>query len=159
MKPQVIAFHYLLKDKSGKTIESSKNGDPLVCLQGAGQIIPGLEKALGPLKKGDKKEVHVTADEAYGQHDKNLILQVPKGQLPPMNEELKKGHQFQSESPDGHLQVFTVTAITDSHVTLDGNHPLAGQDLNFDVEVVERRDATDEELAHGHAHGGDGHHH
>ncbi len=159
MKPQVIAFHYDLKNSDGKQIESSRQGDPLVCLEGAGQILPKLEEALTKLKIGDSKEVHLTADEAYGKHDKDLILKVPKDQLPKMKEEVVPGHQFQSRTPDGHVQAFVVTQVEDAHVVLDGNHPLAGQDLTFAVELMERRDATDEEMAHGHAHGGDGHHH
>jgi len=161
MKPQVISFHYDLTDKAGKAIESSrKGGVPLVCLEGAGQILPGLEAALSALKKGEKKTVKLASVDAYGEHDAKLIVQVPKSQLPPVEGgELKKGSQFQSETPEGHLQIFTVTEVKENQVTLDGNHPLAGQDLTFDVEVVEIRDATEEELQHGHAHGGDGHHH
>jgi FKBP-type peptidyl-prolyl cis-trans isomerase SlyD len=161
MKPQVISFHYNLTDKTGKPIESSRKGEPLICLEGAGQILPGLEQALSTLKKGEKKTVNLAAVEAYGEHDAKLIIKVPKDQLPPADGggELKKGFQFQSETPEGHLQIFTVTEVQGSQVTLDGNHPLAGQDLTFDVEVMERRDATEEELEHGHAHGGDGHHH
>jgi FKBP-type peptidyl-prolyl cis-trans isomerase SlyD len=159
MKPQVISFHYNLKDKAGKQIESSRKGEPLICLEGAGQILPGLESVLSTLKKGETKVVQLVAAEAYGEHDKELIMEVPKSNLPPAEGGFKKGHQFQSETPEGHIQVFTVTGISDSHVTLDGNHPLAGQDLTFDVEVMEKRDATEEELHHGHAHGGDGHHH
>jgi FKBP-type peptidyl-prolyl cis-trans isomerase SlyD len=159
MKPQVISFHYTLKDKSGKQIESSHSGDPVICLEGGGQIIPALEKVLVGLKVGDKKEVPLKAAEAYGQHDKNLIIDVPKDQLPKGKEALKVGHQFQSQAPEGGIQLFTVKAVTDSHATLDGNHPLAGQDLTFNIEVTEKREATKEELEHGHVHGPDGHHH
>ena len=159
MKPQVIAFHYNLSDKAGKAIESSRKGEPLICLEGAGQILPGLEVALSALKIGEKKTVKLSAADAYGEHDAKLLVKVPKSQLPPSDGELKKGFQFQSETPEGHLQIFTVTALNEKEVTLDGNHPLAGQDLTFDVEVTEKRDATEEELQHGHAHGGDGHHH
>ena len=158
MKPQVIAFHYVLKDAAGKLIESSKEeGDPVLCMEGAGQIIPALEKVLLKLKKGEKKEVSLKAAEAYGEQDKRLILDVPRDQLP--KGALKVGQQLQSQSPEGHVQVFVVTALTESHATLDGNHPLAGQDLTFNVEVTERREATDEEVTHGHAHGAGGHHH
>jgi FKBP-type peptidyl-prolyl cis-trans isomerase SlyD len=111
MKPQVISFHYNLTDKTGKPIESSRKGEPLICLEGAGQILPGLEEALSALKKGEKKTVKLAAIDAYGEHDAKLIVQVPKAQLPPVDGggELKKGFQFQSETPEGHLQIFTVT--------------------------------------------------
>src|ERR1700722_15689823 len=99
MKPQVIAFHYTLKDKTGKQIESSHNSEPVVCLEGAGQIIPALEVVLKGLKKGETREVALKAAEAYGEHDKNLIIDVPKNQLPQGKEVLKVGHQFQSRGP------------------------------------------------------------
>jgi FKBP-type peptidyl-prolyl cis-trans isomerase SlyD len=159
MKPQVTSFHYDLRDSKGTPLESSRPGNPLVSLDGSGQVLPGLEKALATLNIGDKKEVHLKAIDAYGEHDKELIMKVPKDQLPAPADQLKKGIQFQSETPDGHPQIFTVVDLTDTHVMLDGNHPLAGKDLVFNIEVVEKRDATSEELQHGHAHGGDGHHH
>ena len=158
MKPQVVSFHYTLKDKAGKTIESSHKSDPVVCMEGAGQIIPGLEKVLFTLKAGDKKEVFVKSADAYGEMSQELIVQVPRAQLPKTKETLKVGSQFWSQSQDGHQQMFVVTQLNDTHATLDGNHPLAGQDLTFDIEVMERRAATDEEMAHGHAHGPHGHH-
>jgi FKBP-type peptidyl-prolyl cis-trans isomerase SlyD len=159
MKSQVIAFHYKLKDKSGKQIESSYDSEPVVCLEGASQIIPALEKEMKGLKVGDKKEVSLKAVDAYGEKDKALIMEVPQSQLPQGKEPLKAGHQFQSEGPDGHAQVFMVVAVNGTNVTLDGNHPLAGQDLTFNIEITEKRDATDEEMTHGHAHGPNGHHH
>ena len=159
MKPSVVSFHYTLKDKSGKLIESSQGQDPIAYLEGSGMIIPGLEKELITLNKGDKKVVNVKAKEAYGEHDKNLMLDVPNGQLPKDATQIKVGDQFTSQSPDGHAQVFTVTKVNTDSVTLDGNHPLAGQDLTFDVEVIERREATEEEMSHGHVHGAGGHDH
>src|SRR5258708_5206629 len=122
MKPQVISFHYTLKDKAGKQIESSHDGEPVVCLEGGGQIIPALERALSGLKTGEKKEVALKAADAYGLHDKSLIIDVPKEQLPKGKEALKVGHQFQSQGPDGNVQVFTVKALNAASVTLDGNH-------------------------------------
>ncbi|MCC6277956.1 MAG: peptidylprolyl isomerase [Oligoflexia bacterium] len=157
MSTQVVSFHYTLKDKSGKVLESSEGAAPVVYLEGAGQIIPGLESELTGLKKGDKKTVNVKAKDGYGEHDSSLIMTMDKSELPSKN--IKVGQQFRGEAHDGHHQVFVVTAVTDKEVTLDGNHPLAGQDLTFEVQLVERREATKEELAHGHAHGPDGHHH
>lgn len=157
MSAKVVSFHYTLKDGSGKVLESSFNDEPMRYLEGVGQIIPGLESELKGLKKGDKKSVNVKAAEAYGEFEQDLIVQVPKEQMP--KKDIVVGDQFHADSGHGHTQVVTVTAVSETHVTVDGNHPLAGQDLNFDVEITEVRDATKEELDHGHAHGGDGHHH
>jgi FKBP-type peptidyl-prolyl cis-trans isomerase SlyD len=158
MKTQVVSFHYTLKDKTGQTIESSQKSAPVMYLEGSGQIIPGLEAAMQSMKPGDTKEIFVASDQAYGAHDQNLIVTLPHSQLP-KGDKIEVGQQFRGESADGHHQVFTVTEVTDTDVTMDGNHPLAGQDLTFNVEIIEKRDATDEELEHGHAHGADGHHH
>jgi FKBP-type peptidyl-prolyl cis-trans isomerase SlyD len=158
MNPNVVLFHYTLKDKSGKTIESSHNQEPVMFMEGTSQIIPGLETGMKGLKKGDKKQVLVPAAKGYGTHDKTLIMSVPRDQLP-QDGEIKVGTQFRSESPEGHARIFTVTAVGNKDITLDGNHPLVDQDLTFDVEIVDVRKATDEEVAHGHAHGPEGHHH
>jgi FKBP-type peptidyl-prolyl cis-trans isomerase SlyD len=154
---KVVSFHYTLKDGSGNTLESSFNDEPMMYLEGVGQIIPGLESALAGLKKGDKKTVNVKAAQAYGEYEKDLVVQVPRAQMP--KKDITVGDQFHADSGQGHTQVVVVTAVSDEHVTVDGNHPLAGQDLNFDVEITDVREATKEELDHGHAHGGDGHHH
>ena len=156
MAKQVITFHYTLTDKDGQTIDSSVGQHPLIFLVGSGQIIPGLEVALIPMNKGDKKEIHVPHQEAYGPYDKNLIQQVPRDKFP--KQDIHVGDMFQIGKEDN-VQVMTVIDISDSEVTLDGNHPLAGQDLSFSVEIVDKRDATSEEIAHGHVHGAGGHHH
>jgi FKBP-type peptidyl-prolyl cis-trans isomerase SlyD len=158
MKPQVISSHYTLKGKDGKTIESSYEQDPVVYLEESGMIIPGLEKEITSLKQGDKKQIHVKATEAYGEHDAALIVSVPLDQLPKDRGQIKVGDQFSSRAPDGREQVFTVTNLGKDAVSMDGNHPLAGQDLTFDVEILDKREATEEELSHGHAHGPGGHH-
>jgi FKBP-type peptidyl-prolyl cis-trans isomerase SlyD len=155
--PKVVSFHYTLKDAKGTVLESSFGDEPLQFLEGVGQIIPGLESAIINLKKGDKKAVAVKAGEAYGEYEKELIVQVPREQIP--KKDVAVGDKFHADSGHGQTQVVVVTAIDDKHITVDGNHPLAGQDLHFDVEVTEVRQATKEELEHGHAHGGDGHHH
>ncbi len=157
MTPKVVSFHYTLKNAKGETLESSQGDEPLSYLEGVGQIIPGLESAINGLKKGDKKSVHVKADEAYGEYEQDLVVQVPRQQIP--KKDVVVGDRFHADSGQGHTQVVVVTGVTDSHVTVDGNHPLAGQDLHFDVEVTEVRDATKEELEHGHAHGAGGHQH
>jgi FKBP-type peptidyl-prolyl cis-trans isomerase SlyD len=151
MTQQVIGFHYTLKDKKGELIDSSEGREPLLFLQGSGMIIPGLEKEIVELTVGDKKTVEVLAQDAYGDVIDDLIINVQKSQFP-QDRELTVGDQFQvNEEPNA--PIFTVVSIEAEEVTLDGNHPLAGVDLVFDVELTEKRDATEEELAHGHAHG------
>ena len=157
MSPKVVSFHYTLKDNKGTVLESSFGDEPLSYLEGVGQIIPGLESAIKGLQKGDKKSVAVKAAEGYGEYEKDLVVEVPRAQIP--KKDVAVGDQFHADSGQGHSQVVVVTAVSDSHVTVDGNHPLAGQDLHFDVEVTEVREATKEEMAHGHAHGPGGHEH
>jgi FKBP-type peptidyl-prolyl cis-trans isomerase SlyD len=156
MKQRVISFHYTLTDKSGKVLDSSVGHEALSYMEGSGQIIPGLEKQLTGLKKGDKKKVSVPALEAYGLWDDKKIITVSRDELP--TKDVKVGDRF-SGGEDAHAPVFVVTQLTKDNVTLDGNHPLAGVDLTFDVELTEVRDATSEELSHGHAHGEHGHSH
>lgn len=156
MSARVVSIHYTLTDDAGAILDSSRGANPLQYLEGAGNIIPGLEAEIAQLKTGDKKKVTVPAKEAYGEKRPDLVLQVPKTQFP-ADVNLKIGDRFKA-GPDDHSPVFVVLAIGDE-ITLDGNHPLAGKILHFDVEVTEARAATQEELAHGHAHGPDGHHH
>jgi FKBP-type peptidyl-prolyl cis-trans isomerase SlyD len=155
MNPRVVTFHYTLTDPAGKTLDSSAGLEPMTYMEGAQQIIPGLEKQMQPLKAGDKKKVQVPAAEAYGPRDERFVMNVPLDRLP---KTLKIGQQF-TITADGNSPPFTVTAVTATHATLDGNHPLAGVDLSFNVEIVEVREATAEEMKHGHAHGAGGHHH
>lgn len=155
--PRVVTFHYTLKDAKGQQLESSFGDEPMSYLEGVGQVIPGLEDQMHSLKKGDKKLISVKAVDAYGEFEQDMIVQVPRAQLP--KKDVAVGDQFHADSGQGHVQVVTVTGVDETHVTVDGNHPLAGQDLNFDVEVVDVRDATKEELEHGHAHGAGGHNH
>jgi len=133
MAKQVITFHYTLTDKSGKTIDSSLNEDPLALLEGGGQIIPALESALLALKVGDKKNITVPYIEAYGAYDQSLVYQVPRNKLP--SQEVKAGDMFQVGKND-HYQVVTVVDVSEIQVTVDANHPLAGQDLNFAVAIM-----------------------
>jgi len=150
---KVIAFHYHLTDKSGSTLDKSDSGEPLAFMTGVGQIIPGLESVLIGMNMGEKRRVEVPAQDAYGEKDLEKIVTVKRSQLPEGN--IKTGDMFRGH--DG--EVVTVTAVSGDTVVLDANHPLAGQDLVFDVEIAMIRDATNEEKAHGHAHGADGHHH
>lgn len=156
-KNQVVSIDYTLKDDKGNVIDSSEGHAPLLYIQGIGNIIPGLEKALEGKVVGDKLQVRIAPEEAYGNRDLGLIQQVPLEHFE-SPETLQLGMQFEVETQEGHL-VVTVVKIEKDVITVDGNHPLAGVPLNFDVHVKEIRQATDEELQHGHAHGPGGHHH
>jgi FKBP-type peptidyl-prolyl cis-trans isomerase SlyD len=153
----VVSIHYTLTNAQGEVLDSSRGGEPLVYLHGAGNIIPGLEKALIGKQAGDKLNVAVAPAEGYGERDEALIQQVPRRAFQGVKD-IAPGMSFHAQSSQGPMQV-TVTAVAGDMVTVDGNHPLAGETLNFDVEVTEVRAATLEELAHGHVHGAGGHHH
>lgn len=156
---RVISFHYTLTNVKGETIDTSRDSQaPFSYLEGQSQIIPGLEKSMALLNAGDTRKIEVEPAEAYGEHDEQLIVEVPRSKLPNA-EELEAGDQFQASGPNGEQLLFRVLEINGDQVKLDGNHPLAGEKLVFDVEVVSIRNATAEELAHGHAHGPGGHHH
>jgi FKBP-type peptidyl-prolyl cis-trans isomerase SlyD len=150
-------IHYTLKDDSGSVVDSSAGGEPLAYIQGHGNLVAGLEKALEGKEEGANVVVAVPPEEGYGKHDATLIQRVPKRSMQGAGD-IKKGMQFQARTPEG-MRVFTVTALVGDMVTLDGNHPLADKTLHFDVNVVQVRDATGEELEHGHVHGAGGHHH
>jgi len=153
----VAAFHYTLTDSSGKVLDSSEGQEPLAYLHGAGNIIPGLENALLGKTVGDKLNVSVSASEAYGERDESMIQELPSNMFSGIDN-IEVGMEFHAETEHG-LQVVTVTKVEGDQVTIDGNHPLAGVDLNFDVEITEVRAASEEELDHGHVHGAGGHHH
>ncbi len=157
MSRHVVTFHYTLRDPSGRVLDTSAGGEPIVYLEGAGQIIDGLDEQLRGVAAGTKTRVQVPAARAYGAHDPAQVQQVQRTQLP-VEGELKVGDQFQAGA-DRFAPVVTVVGIEGDRVTLDANHPLAGTDLTFDVEIVAVRAATAEEEQHGHAHGRDGHGH
>ncbi len=154
---KVVLIHYTLTDEAGKVLDSSSGGNPLAYLHGQGNIISGLESALNGKQAGDKLSVRVEPADGYGVRDDALVQQVPRRQFG--GADLQPGMQFHAQTSKGHARVVTVTRISGDMVTVDGNHPLAGEVLNFDVEVAEVRDATQEELEHGHVHGPGGHHH
>lgn len=153
---QVVSFHYTLTDENGTVIDKSE-GQPLVYLHGAGNIIPGLENALTGKNVGDKLTVNVSAAEGYGEYNAEMVQEVPRNMFQGVDD-IQAGMQFQAQTDDG-IQVVTVKDVNDESVFVDGNHPLAGQNLNFDVEIVDIRPASQEELDHGHVHGAGGHHH
>ncbi|MDG0817178.1 FKBP-type peptidyl-prolyl cis-trans isomerase [Bdellovibrio svalbardensis] len=157
---RVLAFNYVLKGPDGAVLDASEQGQPLPFLEGAGQILPKLEEEIKDLKEGDKKTVKLEAKDAYGEVRDNMFMEVPKEELAHLPQ-LEIGAHLRLELSGG-AHIVRVSKITDTHVTLDGNHPLAGQPLEFAIEMVLIREATAEELQHGHPHGlhGDaGHHH
>lgn len=156
MAQKVISFHYTLTNQAGEILDSSKDNQPFSFIEDAGQIIPGLEKELSGLQKGDKRKISVPAADAYGERNDDLIVRVTKDKLP--SQTIKVGDRFRG-GQDPSSPIFTVTQMDEQEVTLDGNHPLAGLDLVFDIELLEIRDATSDELDHGHPHGEHGHSH
>ena len=156
--PRCVAqFHYTLTDDAGTVIDSSRGGDPLTYLHGGGNIVPGLEKMMEGKVKGDAFKADVSPEEGYSPRIEALLQTAPRSMFPP-DMEPAVGMQFQAESNMGPVLV-TVVAVEGETVTLDGNHALAGQTLHFDVEVTSVREATVEEVLHGHVHGEGGHHH
>src|SRR5690606_15568016 len=135
--------------------DSSQGHEPLAYLHGAGNIIPGLEKALLGKQTGDKLQVTVAPAEGYGEHDPQLIQQVPRRAFQGIKD-VKPGMSFEAQGAGGAPMRVVVTHVAGDMVTVDGNHPLAGETLNFDVEITEVRAATAEEMSHGHVHGAGG---
>lgn len=153
----VVAIAYTLTDDEGQIIDQSEPGQPLYYLHGFQNIIPGLENALLGKQLGDKLKVAVEPGEGYGEYNPGLVQTVPKHLFGGVDE-VEVGMQFRAETDEG-VRLITVAAVEGNEVTVDGNHPLAGVPLNFDVEIVEVRAASAEELQHGHVHGPGGHHH
>jgi len=151
-KDRVASVHYRgTFTDNGEEFDSSKGSDPLQFLVGSGQMIPGFEKALLGAAMGDKKTFSLEADEAYGPKDPNGVQEVPRNDFPP---EAEAGMVFGAEMPDGKNRPVRVIGVSDEMVTVDFDHELAGERLTFEVEVMEIREATDEEKSHGHAHNG-----
>lgn len=149
----VVTMHYTLTDDSGTVIDSSAGKDPLSYLHGYGNIIPGLEKAMAGSESGFKSKVTVAPAEAYGEKNPEAVFEAPREHFPP-EMKLTPGQVIHAEGPDGPI-TFTVVKLTDKGAILDANHPLAGKTLHFEVEVVDIREATPEEVSHGHVHSGD----
>ncbi len=156
-KNNVATINYCLRDDAGNVLDSSENRDPLTYLHGAGNIIPGLEVALEGKSKGDKISVTVLPRDGFGEHNPSLVQDVPRDRFEDADE-IQVGMRFQANTPQG-PRVFRVVDVQSDMVRVDGNHELAGETLHFDVEVVDVRNATVEEIQHGHAHGPGGHHH
>ena len=153
---QVVSIHYTLRDDAGEIIDRSAEGEPLSYLHGHGNLIPGLERELTGRKPGDRLQVKIAPGDGYGEYDQGLVQRVPRRGLKGIAD-VRVGMRLQANTPQG-ARAVTITQVAGDMVTLDGNHPLAGKNLNFEVEVAAVRPATAEELAHGHVHGAGGHH-
>ncbi len=156
-KNAAVQIHYTLKNDAGEVLDSSEGSEPLAYLQGNGNLIPGLEKALEGKSAGDAVNVSIPPEEGYGVRDEELIQDVPRSAFKD-RPQVEVGMQFHADSNHGPRTV-TVTKVAADIITVDGNHPLADQTLHFAVQIVEVRAATSEELSHGHVHGPGGHHH
>jgi FKBP-type peptidyl-prolyl cis-trans isomerase SlyD len=156
-KDKVVAIHYTLKNNAGNVIDSSEGKDPLYYLHGNGNLIPGMEEGLEGKIKGDNFELKISPEKGYGVRNLEAIQQVPLAAF--NGADVKVGMQFQASGDQGYPIIVTVTAVDADNVTVDANHPLAGEELHFKVEVMEVREASSEEIAHGHVHGPGGHQH
>ncbi|HSC85914.1 MAG TPA: peptidylprolyl isomerase [Polyangiaceae bacterium] len=157
-KDCAVAIEYTLTDDEGKVIDTSTGRSPLWYLHGHENIVPGLEKALTGKSEGDKLKVSVPPEEGYGTYDESRTFEVPRSELPPTIQP-EKGMELTMHGPGGHGVPVVVLKVKLNSVILDGNHPLAGKTLHFEVEVASVRKAKKEELSHGHVHGPGGHHH
>jgi FKBP-type peptidyl-prolyl cis-trans isomerase SlyD len=156
-KDAVVTIDYTLKNDEGEVLDSSKENGALSYLHGHQGIVEGLEDALEGKSAGEKVEATLDPDKAYGERDERLLFEVGRDRMPD-EVDLEVGMQFLAQGQDGSQRPVTVAAIGDDKVTLDGNHPLAGERLHFDVTINEIREATDEEIDHGHVHDGTHHH-
>ena len=157
-KNSVVTLNYTLTDDAGKVLDSSDGSKPMMYLHGSGQIVPGLEKALVGKTEGDALKVRVEPAEAYGEVIPNGMKTIERAAFEGVDV-VEVGMAFEAQAPDGSAQHIMVTKVEGDNVTIDINHPLAGVALNFDVKIENVRDATKEELEHGHTHEGDGHSH
>lgn len=155
-KHSVVSIDYTLTDSNGEVLDTSKGREPLAYIQGTGSIVIGLEEALEGKEKGASVKVSVPPAKGYGEREDALTQTVPRAMFDV--EDIQPGMRFHAEGEHG-VHVVTVTAVDQESVTVDANHPLAGQTLNFDVSVVDVRPATQQELSHGHVHGAHGHDH
>ena len=156
----VASVHYKgTLPENGEVFDSSEGREPLTFLVGHKQMIPGFEEEIMGAKVGETREFTLSSDRAYGDRDNDAVMEIPREQFAPLEQEatLETGMQLVAQMPHG-PSPFTITSLTEETVTADFNHALAGQSLTFSVEIVELREATEEELAHGHVHGPDGHH-
>lgn len=146
MKIQIISFHCVVRNRVGTVVSSTFNHNVITHVEGHESLPQNLAKGLQNLRKGEKRQIFLAAEQAYGLYDPELVIEISRRKLS-QNDLLRTGHRVITRSPDGKMKVFQVTHILGDRVTLDGNHPLAGQDLIFDIEATDAREATSEELA------------
>ena len=154
----LVIMHYKLTDNEGNVLDDSTGNEPLAYLHGSKNIISGLESALAGKVEGDELQVKVAPKDGYGDVNPELIQTVPMEAFQGV-EKVEEGMGFESQTPEGQIQRIVVKKVEGDEITIDGNHPLAGMELNFDVKIVEVREASDEEKEHGHVHGPGGHDH
>ncbi|MDA1353810.1 MAG: peptidylprolyl isomerase [bacterium] len=155
---KVVVLDYKLTNDEGEVLDQSEGRGPLSYLHGHGNIIPGLEREVEGKNVGESFQVTVLPTDGYGEYDANMISEVPKTEFGDRVDEITEGMQLQIQTEEG-LMLVQVEEIKDDAITLNGNHPLAGINLHFDITIVEVREATAEEIEHGHVHGEGGHHH
>jgi FKBP-type peptidyl-prolyl cis-trans isomerase SlyD len=153
----VVTIAYTLTDDDGNVVDSSKDTGDLAYLHGHQNIVPGLEEALSGKAVGDQISTSIAPEKGYGDREEQLVFQVPRDRLP-QDQDLEIGMQFRAQASDGQEMIVAIAEIGDELVMLDANHPLAGQTLNFEVEIKGVREATPDELEHGHVHGDGGVH-
>lgn len=149
-QPRVVTIHYTLTNDQGEVLDSSRDREPLTYLEGSQNIIGGLESALNEKGQGDQAKVSVEPTEGYGEVNEELVQPVPRSAFEGV-EKIEPGMQFQAQTPGG-PQIVRVVEVAEDNVVIDANHPLAGQTLHFDVEVLDTREPTQEEVEHGHVH-------
>jgi FKBP-type peptidyl-prolyl cis-trans isomerase SlyD len=157
-KDMVVTFHYTLRNEAGDVLDSSSGAEPLSYLHGYSNIVSGLEKALLGKAVGSQFKVTVEPSEGYGEREDEMVIQVPKKEWD-LPEHVGAGEVVELQSPEGHVVPAVIVEIGSEFVVLDANHPLAGEQLFFEIELTAIRGATKEELEHGHVHGPGGHHH
>jgi len=156
-KHSVVGINYTLTNDEGEVMDASTESGPLLYLHGANNLIPGLEKELEGKTVGQSFKTTITPDDGYGESDAELVQVLPREMFRGIDQ-IEPGMGFTAEGPNG-PQHIVVTAVNGDEITIDGNHPMAGKTLHFDVEIVSVRDATEEEIEHGHVHDGEGHDH
>ena len=157
-KNNVVSIDYTLKNDEGTLIDTSTGKSPLVYLHGIGTLIPGMENALEGKAEGDEFKIVISPDDAYGNHNKNLLHKVNRADLAHLPN-LAVGMELEVKTEEGQPIIMTIVELSDDFAVLDGNHPLAGQTLHFEIQVRNIREASAEEISHGHVHGPGGHHH
>jgi FKBP-type peptidyl-prolyl cis-trans isomerase SlyD len=155
---KVVTMNFTLTDDHGNVLDSTDHGGPFSYLSGNNMVLPKLEETVSGMIIGTKKSIKLNAAEGYGNYNEDALQIVGKENFPE-DLVLEVGMEYMASNPDGKKMPFTITKVDGEDITIDFNHPLAGKNLNFDIELVDVRDATPEELSHGHVHGPDGHHH